>query len=238
MPQERDERKESKDPLKNMVPILFLILLVILYLFKEQLPGKPWWAWAIVGFGCIFLVKGAIQSIKPEYRRPGKDSLKTVLIGFFFIFLGNLYLFKEQLSGKPWWAWAIVGFGCILLVEFAIRSTNPKLEIPGKDASKNPVPGLLLILIGSLILFRDQLTRSQWFSWALVGAGCINVVVTVFRIFKPEYKKPDLYKFTLGIVLIVVGAVAVYEFWFLWVLIAFTAGICILALLFHRLKYV
>lgn len=84
----------------------------------------------------------------------------------------------------------------------------------------------------------DELTRSQLFSWALVGAGCINVVVTLFRIFNPEYKKPDLKKFTSGMILIVIGAVTLYEFWFLWVLIAFIAGICVLTLLFHRLNHV
>lgn len=41
MPQEKDEEKGSKDPLKNMAPILFSILLVILYLFRKQLPGEP-----------------------------------------------------------------------------------------------------------------------------------------------------------------------------------------------------
>jgi hypothetical protein len=119
MPENEEmEEKWHKDPLGGVFFGLFLIVVASIYLFRDQLGqqlGEPWWAWIIVGIGCIFLLEALIRSTKAEYRRP---SFGRAVAGIIFIAIGAgiAYGFEE------FWPVIIIAIGVLMLLYYIRQS--------------------------------------------------------------------------------------------------------------------
>ncbi|MFQ6088797.1 MAG: hypothetical protein ACE5K0_07855 [Candidatus Methanofastidiosia archaeon] len=90
--------------------------------------------------------------------------------------------------------------------------------------------GLILIVVASIYLLRNQLPSGEelWWAWAIAGIGFVFLLEVVIRSVKPEYKRPSLGTAVLGVVLIAVGAGIVYRLEEFWPVIIIAVGVLIL----------
>lgn len=89
---------------------------------------------------------------KPEeiHEKWRGDPLGGVFFGLFLIVVAGVYLFRDSLPTGPWWAWAIAGVGCILLLEAAVRTAKPEYKRPSFG---RVVFGVILIVVGGGIAY-------------------------------------------------------------------------------------
>ncbi len=89
---------------------------------------------------------------KPEeiHEKWREDPLGGVFFGLFLIVVAGVYLFRNSLPMGPWWAWAIAGIGCILLLEAAVRTAKPAYRRPSFG---RVVFGVILIVVGGGIAY-------------------------------------------------------------------------------------
>lgn len=120
MPEEepKEKHKEEKwreDPLGGVFFGLILIVVAGVYLMRAQLPKEPWWAWAIAGIGCVFLVEVIVRSFKPEYKRP---SFGRAVWGVIFIAVGMSLAYGFE----DYWPIIIIAIGVVLLLYYIRQS--------------------------------------------------------------------------------------------------------------------
>lgn len=115
MPEDEVHEKWRADPLGGVFFGLFLIVVAGIYLFRDQLPKEPWWAWIIIGIGCIFLLETVVRSVIPQYKRP---SLGRALWGVIFIAIGLGFAYEFQ----DLWPALIIVVGVIVLIYYIRQS--------------------------------------------------------------------------------------------------------------------
>ena len=107
----------------------------------------------------------------------------------------------------------------------------------GKDPLRGLLPGLILILLGSLLFLttRGTLSWATWWQYFLIGLGVIFLVDALAHYFTPKYRDASYGKFIPGIILLFIGIAFVYGFSQWWPLVLVAAGIIILInVLFRR----
>jgi hypothetical protein len=115
MPEEEIHEKWHKDPLGGVVFGLILIVVAGIYLFRGYLPSEPWWGWAAIGVGCVFLLEALARSVRPEYRRPtlGRAVWAVILIA---LGVGFIYGFED------FWPIVIIAVGIVILLYYIRQS--------------------------------------------------------------------------------------------------------------------
>lgn len=119
MPEEEHrEEKWHRDPLGGVFFGLLLIVIAGIYLFRAQLPlgEELWWAWIIIGIGCVFIIESAVRTIKPEYRRP---SFGRAIWGIIFIAVGSWFVYGRA---SNFLSILIIAVGVIILIYYIRQS--------------------------------------------------------------------------------------------------------------------
>ena len=105
-----------------------------------------------------------------------------------------------------------------------------------RDPFRGLIPGLTLILIGSLLFManRGTLEWNTWWQYLLVGLGGIFILDGIIHYFYSDHGWSNWGKFIPGVVLLLVGLAFIFSFTEWWPMILVGAGIMLLLGLFFR----
>lgn len=112
--------KWHRDPVSGVFTGLIVIMLGISLFFATRgfVGWEKWWAYFLLGVGCIFLVESLVRYRVPAYRRPifGK-----VFAGLILICIGaaNAYGIRE------WWPLLIIAVG-LAIVLYGVHRTRKR----------------------------------------------------------------------------------------------------------------
>lgn len=105
-----------------------------------------------------------------------------------------------------------------------------------REPLKGLMPGLILILTGSLLFManRGVLEWSTWWQYLLVGMGGIFILDGIIHYFYSARSWSNWGKFIPGVILLFVGLAFVFGFTEWWPMILVGAGVVLLLGLFFR----
>lgn len=114
------EEKWRHDPISSIFWGLILVVLGgSLYLSARGLVGwGAWWAYFLLGLGCIFVIEWVLRLAMPAYRRAGMGKLVTGLI---LACIGAANIF----SLRPWWPLILVVLGIVVVISGIRRARHP-----------------------------------------------------------------------------------------------------------------
>ncbi len=111
-----------------------------------------------------------------EEKKKSHDPLSGVTGGLILIFLGVLFLLTtlDYLSWVDWWAYFVLGLGCILIIEALIRvaSTGDRQPVTGKL-----IGGSVLVIIGAAYVFG----MVTWWPLILIAVGLVIIFTSLAR---------------------------------------------------------
>lgn len=111
-----------------------------------------------------------------EGKRKAHDPLSGVTGGLILILLGVLFLLTtlDRISWGDWWAYFILGLGCILILEALIRmaSTGDLQPVTGKL-----IGGSVLAIIGAAYVFG----MVTWWPMVLIAVGLVIIFTSLAR---------------------------------------------------------
>ncbi|MGD2295951.1 MAG: hypothetical protein PVF22_08945 [Candidatus Aminicenantes bacterium] len=114
------EEKWRKDPLSGIIAGLIIIAVGVTFLLASQdkIDWSNWWAYLLLGIGCIFILEVLLRSILPAYRRP---IFGRLLAGLILIAIGasNIY------GIGTWWPLIIIGVGVVIIFSALFRKRKP-----------------------------------------------------------------------------------------------------------------
>jgi hypothetical protein len=98
------------------------------------------------------------------------------------------------------------------------------------------IPGLILIMIGTLTLATQQewISAGTLWEYLVIGIGFILIISGLINFRNPYYPYGMLWRIIPGSALIVTGVLSIFGFSQLWPLILIVAGIVILGFVFLR----
>jgi len=109
-----------------------------------------------------------------EGVKKGHDPLSGVTGGLILILLGVLFLLTtlDYISWGDWWAYFVLGLGCILILEALIRvaRTGDRQPVTGKL-----IGGSVLIIIGAAYVFG----MVTWWPLILIAVGLVIIVTSL-----------------------------------------------------------
>jgi hypothetical protein len=105
-----------------------------------------------------------------------------------------------------------------------------------RNPLKGLIPGLILVLLGSLLFLanRGTLDWGSWWQYFLVGLGIIFILDGIIHYFSSERGWANWGKFIPGVVLLLVGLAFIFSFTEWWPMILVGIGIMLLLGLFFR----
>jgi len=114
------EEKWRRDPFSAIFFGLVVVLLgVFLFLgLQGIIEWNKWWAYFLLGIGCIFILDVLIRYLLPVYRRP---VFGRVLIGLILIAIGG-----SNIGGiQDWWPIIVIVVGLAVLIYGVLRARRP-----------------------------------------------------------------------------------------------------------------
>jgi len=112
-----------------------------------------------------------------EGKKKKHDPLGGVTGGLILILLGVLLLLSTlgHISWGDWWAYFVLGLGCILIFEALLRvaGTSDRQPVTGKL-----IGGSVLAIIGAAYVFG----MVTWWPLILIAVGIIIIVTSLARI--------------------------------------------------------
>jgi peptidoglycan/LPS O-acetylase OafA/YrhL len=114
------EEKWRKDPFSALTLGLVVILAGVIFFlaYQEIIEWENWWAYFLLGAGCVIIIGALARYASPPHRRPifGKVCLGLILICIGSV---NIYGLKE------WWPLAIITVGILIIVYGMTRARRP-----------------------------------------------------------------------------------------------------------------
>lgn len=120
----------------------------------------------------------------------------------------------------------------------------PGSQQPGTPDKKEPdplrglLPGLILIVVGSLLFLTVQnvLSWGTWWQYLLIGLGVVFLIDGLAHYVNPRLREIGFGRFIPGIILLFVGLAFVFGFSRWWPLAIIAAGIIVLLTVIVRRK--
>jgi ABC-type nickel/cobalt efflux system permease component RcnA len=115
------EEKWRKDPFSALTLGLIVILAgVLLFLaYQEIIEWEGWWAYFLLGIGCVIIITALARYASPPHRRPifGK-----VCLGLILICIGSVNIYGLE----EWWPLIIIVVGILIIIYGMTRARKPK----------------------------------------------------------------------------------------------------------------
>ena len=114
------EEKWRKDPFSALTLGLVVILAGIIFFlaYQEIIERENWWAYFLLGAGCVIIIGALARYASPPHRRPifGK-----VCLGLILICIGSINIYGLE----EWWPLVIIVVGILIIAYGMTRARRP-----------------------------------------------------------------------------------------------------------------